>query len=242
MAPAGVVLTSAWLVRQGYSLDLQKRYKKSGWFSPIGRGAIIRIDDTVDYLGGVYALQEQLGMSIHVGAKSALMLQGKSHYLAFAIQKIQLFSVIGEKLPAWFRRHDWGVEIEGSFTSFLPPDVGLIKHYHKGFEVQISGAVRAILECLYLAPEKQSLLEAYELMEGLNNIRPNVAQELLENCNSVKVKRLFVYMAEKAGHEWVNYIQRDRIDLGSGKRQIVANGVYVPSYQITVPAELEQNL
>ena len=57
------MLTSAWLVEQGYSLDLQKRYKKSLWFDSIGTGALIRRGDTVDYLGGVYALQTQLGLS-----------------------------------------------------------------------------------------------------------------------------------------------------------------------------------
>lgn len=42
----------------------------------------------------------------------------------------------------------------------------------------------------------------FELMEGLNNLRPNQVQDLLEKCESVKVKRLFLYLAEKAGHEW----------------------------------------
>lgn len=62
------------------------------------------------------------------------------------------------------------------------------------------------MECLYLAPEKQQLLECYEMMEGLNNLRPNLVQQLLEACQSVKVKRLFLYMAEKSGHDWVKYL------------------------------------
>ena len=31
----------------------------------------------------------------------------------------------------------------------------------------------------------------------------------------------------------------DKVDLGSGKRAIVKDGVYVPRYQITVPRALE---
>ena len=50
--PSGIVLLSAWLLDQGYSLDLQKRYKKSQWFESIGTGALIRHNDQVDYLGG----------------------------------------------------------------------------------------------------------------------------------------------------------------------------------------------
>lgn len=78
-------------------------------------------------------------------------------------------------------------------------------------------------------------------MENLNSLRPDMVQLLLEQCTSVKVKRLFMYMAEKAGHAWFQYIKTDNIDYGDGKRSIVKNGVYIPKYQITVPKELEAN-
>ncbi|WP_256959281.1 AbiEi antitoxin N-terminal domain-containing protein [Sphingobacterium sp. JB170] len=38
--PQGVVFTSSWMVKNGYSLDLQKQYKKSNWFKSIGTGAM----------------------------------------------------------------------------------------------------------------------------------------------------------------------------------------------------------
>ena len=75
-------------------------------------------------------------------------------------------------------------------------------------------------------------------MEGLNNLRPNQVQKLLEDCSSIKVKRLFLYLAEKANHNWVKHLNTERIDLGSGKRSIVKNGVYDSKYKITVPVEL----
>ena len=95
------------------------------------------------------------------------------------------------------------------------------------------------MECLYLAPKSQPLLEVFELMEGLNNLRPASVQKLLEGCTSVKVKRLFLYLADKAGHDWLSYISLDKVDLGSGKRAIVTDGVYVSKYQITVPKALD---
>ena len=94
------------------------------------------------------------------------------------------------------------------------------------------------MECLYLAPKLQPLLEVFELMEGLNNLRPAAVQTLLEGCTSVKVKRLFLYMVNKADHEWLKFVNLDKVDLGSGKRSIVSDGVYVSKYQITVPREL----
>jgi hypothetical protein len=120
--------------------------------------------------------------------------------------------------------------------------MGMAEFKHKEFTIKISSPARAILECLYLAPKTQPLLEIYELIEGLNNLRPMTIQKLLESCTSVKVKRLFLYMAEKAGHDWVTYIKQDKIDLGTGKRQVVSDGTYIPKYQITVPKDLENHI
>lgn len=236
--PAGVVLSSAWLIEKGYSLDLQKRYRKSGWFDSIGTGALVRHGDGVDYLGAVYALQTQLGLSVHPAAKTALSLQGKAQYLELSTKTVQLFGGADDRLPQWFKSGDWGVKVAYQASSFLPADLGLVDLEHYGFTVKVSSPPRAMMECLYLAPKSQSLVEVFELMEGLNNLRPASVQKLLEACTSVKVKRLFLYLANKAGHEWFNYLKLDNVDLGSGKRAIVKDGVYVAKYQITVPKEL----
>ncbi len=236
--PSGIVLVSSWLVDQGYSLDLQKQYKRSKWFDSIGTGALIRHGDQVDYLGAVYALQSQLGLSVHPAAKTALSMHDKSHYLELSTKSVQLFGSNEDRLPLWFKKWDWQVNVDCKLTSFLPPDLELVDVEHKGFNVRVSSPARAIMECLYLAPKSQPLMEVYELMESLNNLRPVVVQKLLEACNSVKVKRLFLYFSERAGHEWLNYLNLDKVDLGSGKRAILRDGVYVPKYEITVPREL----
>jgi hypothetical protein len=236
--PPGVVFTSSWLKSHGYSLDLQKRYKKSRWFESIGTGAMIRQFDQVDYLGGIYALQSQLGKTIHPAGKTALSMQGKSHYLELSTKRVQLFGNQNENLPQWFKNRDWEVSENYKATNFLPADLGLVEVAHKNFKVKVSSPARAVMECLYLAPRLQPLQETFELMEGLNNMRPALTQQLLETCRSVKVKRLFLFMAEKAGHDWLSYLNLEKIDLGSGKRSIVKDGVYVPRYQITIPKEL----
>jgi hypothetical protein len=237
--PQGIVMLSSWLAEQGYSHDLQQRYKTSNWLHSIGVGALIRANDQVDYEGAICALQQQADMSIHPGGKTALALLGKAHYLELRMGKIALFGGDKERLPAWFRKFDWGVKVEYYKTTFLPKDLGLQDIEVKNFSIKVSGAARAIMECLYLAPKDQDLMECYELMEGLNNLSPKQVQALLENCRSVKVKRLFLYMAEKAKHTWVAYLDKEKIDLGNGKRSIVKNGAYVDKYGITVPKELE---
>jgi hypothetical protein len=239
--PSGAVMLSSWLKDQGYSFDLQKRYRKSGWLESVGTGAMIRAGDGVGYEGGLYALQAQAGSSVHVGGRSALSLLGKAHYLELAQSKVILFGGARENLPAWFRDHDWAMEISYYATSFLPPDMGLTNVEFKTFSIKVSGAPRALMECLYLALDHQDLLECYELMEGLNNLRPDQVQKLLEACTSVKVKRLFMVLAEKAGHGWVSYLDLGKVDFGSGKRSVVSNGSYNAKYQITLPRELGEH-
>ena len=239
--PPGVVFQSRWLTTKGYSLDLQRKYRSGKWLTSIGNGAMIRAGDHVGYEGAIYALQRQTNMSVHPGGRTALSFLGKAQYLELATPRVIIFGAPGEELPAWFRQHDWGAKVEFYTTAFLPADLGLTEVELKTFSIKVSSAARALMECLYLAPEKQNLVECYELMEGLNSLRPNQVQSLLEKSTSIKVNRLFLYLAEKAGHRWFSHLKTDHVNLGSGKRSIVKNGVYVEKYQITVPRELEQS-
>lgn len=237
--PPGIVLQSHWLKAQGYSLDLQKRYRSSGWFKSVGAGAMIRTNDTPSYEGAVYALQQQSGMTVHPAAKTAFEIIGLAHYVPMSTDRVLLFGSADERLPGWFRKYDWGRSVVYRPTSFLPPELGLVDVAQRNFSIKVSGPVRAMMECLYLVPEKQDLVECYHLMEGLNNVRPSAVQELLESSSSIKVKRLFLYLADKVGHDWFSRLDLSKIDLGSGKRSITKKGFYNSKYAITVPRELE---
>ena len=175
-------------------------------------------------------------------SKSALGIHGKAHYLSMHQQKTALFAPPKENLPKWFINYEgWRDKFTLTQTDFLPADIGIIRVNYNGHVIKMSSPARAIMECLYLAPKGQSLLECYEIVEGLNNLRPQNVQELLEKCKSVKVKRLFLYMTDKANHSWFKYLQVDKIDLGKGKRSIAGKGVYNAKYQIIVPKELEKD-
>ena len=239
--PAKVVMLSQWLRSQGYSADLQKYYRKSGWLESIGTGALIRAGDDVDYHGGIYALQNQAGLSIHAGGRTALSLQGRAHYIDMTAGRAVLLGGKQEKLPSWFKSQKWETKIDYYSTSFLPAAMGLIDLERNNFSVKISSPARAIMECLYLAPKHQDFFECYELMEGLNDLRVKSVQELLENCSSVKVKRLFLYLADEFKHPWLEFIDLSYVDLGSGTRSLVKNGIYIDQYKITVPKEFKQN-
>ncbi|MBK7966331.1 MAG: type IV toxin-antitoxin system AbiEi family antitoxin [Bacteroidetes bacterium] len=237
--PTGTIMLAFWLKEQGYSLELQKRYKKSRWLEAVGTGALKRANDKVNYEGAIYALQKQSAMTIHPGGRTALSLLGLGHFIDFSSSKVVLFGSKNENLPTWFNKYDWGTKVNYYKTAFLPADKFLQEREFKNFSIKISNAPRAIMECLYLVPVKQDLTECYHFMESMNNVRPEVVQELLEICQSVKVKRLFLYLAEKVSHNWFKKLEIEKIDLGKGKRSIILNGCYNSKYKITVPKELE---
>jgi len=239
--PYGTVLLSFWLAEKGYSLDLQKRYKKSGWLESIGNGAMIRAGDKLDYHGGIYALQHQAGLSVHAGGRTALSLLGRSHYIDMSNARALLVGGKNEKLPTWFKNKNWDTKIDYYTTSFLPADMGFVDFERNNFSVKISSPARAILECLFLAPKHQELFECYELMESMNDLRPKSVQELLKHCSSIKVKRMFLYLADKFRHPWLEFIDLSNVDIGSGTRSLIKNGVYIDKYKITVPKEFEKN-
>lgn len=238
--PAGTVYLTSWLTKNGFSTQLLNRYKKSGWLYSIGTGAWMRVGEKPTYQGAIYALQKQANFSIHIGGKTALSLLGKMHYLELNTQQIVLFGSSNENLPTWFTNYNWGLKVIYYSTSFLPEKLGIQSLEENMFNLKISNSIRALMECLYLSPKKQQLLECYEIMEGLNNLRPKQAQDLLEQCKSIKVKRLFLYISEKSGHSWFKYINLENIHIGKGKRSLAKNGVYIPNYGITVPKELAE--
>lgn len=226
----GAVYLAPYLEKKGISRDLQQYYCKSGWLESVGRGAFKRPNETVSWRDGLQALVEQANINVHVGGLTALSQQGLGHYVRLGKEKIWLFSPLNTSLPAWFNNHDWAVEVEHVKTDFLP-------HLELTSRM-ISEPERAILECLYLAPKRQGILECYYVMEGLVNLRPKRVQKMLEVCTSVKVKRLFLYMAEKANHQWLQHVDLSKITLGKGDRSITQNGLYIGKYKITIPTEL----
>lgn len=240
LCPEGQVCLSSWLNTNNISHDLQLYYRRAGWLESLGQGAYKRAGSAVDWKAALAALQIQAGHETHAGALTALSLQGYAHYLRMGGENVYLFVPPGQSLPKWFRNQDWGSEVRVSRTNFLPAGKGISVFEQKKPGLKISDPERAILECLYLAPEQIDLVECYHLMEGLANLRPGLLQELVGGCKSIKVKRLFLYLAEKAGHQWFKFFNAARIDTGSGDRAIVKGGVYVPKYKISVPRELAE--
>ena len=236
--PKGTPATQRWLENMGISRQLARKYLSSGWVIRLGRGVFVRPEDAVDWLGAAHALQSQLGLKVHVGGLTALSLRGMAHYLQLgADTQVYLFGAERTRLPAWFLNHRWGVRVHYHCPTLFANHVesGFTQVERNEYAVRLSAPERAILEVLHLATNNDSIEHAAELVGGLSTLRPGVLQELLEECRSIKVKRLFLWAAKHSGHEWFARLSPEVLDLGVGKRVLYRGGHLDRTYKITVP-------
>jgi len=235
----GTIQLSTELKRKGYEKDLLRKYLQSRWLESLGYGAYKLAGDDVEWFGAISALQDQKNLGIHPGGKTALEIKGYAHYLSQKHTNIQLYGNISESLPKWFVERDWKVSVSYIQTKLFGDDTKkyLTETEMQNVKIKVSTPEMASMEMLHLVPKGQSFDEAMKIMEGLTTLRPKMVQELLERCNSVKVKRLFLFMAEKCQHSWFKELDSTKLNLGSGKRVVVQNGVLDKKYHITVPRE-----
>jgi hypothetical protein len=237
--PIGTVAATSWLEDQDIYHQLATDYQKSAWIKRIGHGAFIRDGDQVSWQGGLYAIQKHLRLPIHAAAKTALELHGIVHFVPTGLSKVvHLFGAPRAKLPTWFRSHDWNINLRFTATSLFSEganQLGLAEKTVGAFSIQCSSRERAILELLHLIPYAQGFEEAKLLFESLRTLRPDLLQALLQNCHSIKVKRLFLYFADLTNQPWLQDLELTKIELGKGKRVIGEGGVFDPKYNISVP-------
>jgi len=239
--PEGVVASTAWLSTQGVSRQLVQKYVVGGWLQKLTHGSFALPGSPVSWEGVLLGLSELDRMQLHVGGISALRRSGDVHYLALGgEEKVQVWCE--RKVPSRVMQ----IPLQPSLTFCAmklfhesAADTGLVtmKSGIRDWSLKISTPERAILEFLHEVGDTMSdFIYASEMVEGLTLARPAMIQKLLEGCTRVKVKRLFLFLAHHH-HErnWFKRLNVDRIDIGSGKRQIVKGGSLDRRFLITVP-------
>ncbi|VAW78678.1 hypothetical protein MNBD_GAMMA12-2833 [hydrothermal vent metagenome] len=232
------VYSSRFLTNLGYSRQLINQYEQAGWVARVGRGAYRRGGEDVDYTSGLYALQKQDRLAIHVGGLSAMEYHGKGHYLQLGKRpRVTLFGNQGTRIPKWFVTADWAIALEFYATNLFKKDhsLGLIEKDCGGYSVSCSTLERAMLEVCAIMRTQSDFEHALRLMEGLSGSTASDVEVLLSACRSVKAKRLFLYMADHHHFSWVEQLNNKKYTLGIGPRQIVKQGMYDAQFKITVP-------
>lgn len=264
--PEGLLVDAAWMERHGYSTSLRSQYVSGGWLVQPVRGTFKRPLGELTWQKAVVSLQTLLGHALIVGGRTALGLQGREHYLSpEGPQVIHLYGP--DPPPSWlsklplkeeFRFHRLGHlfradPVHKGFTNLswdVTRNMGQTTDglRSSGYEqlwgpndwpLTLSGPERALLEMLDELPQHESFDHVDKIMEGLATLRPRLLQRLLVDCKSIKVKRLFFWFSDRHQHAWLERLDRDAIDLGTGKRMLVRGGKLDPKYLITVPGNLD---
>ena len=214
----------------------------------------------------VISLQLVLERPVAVGGRTALELNGLAHYASSAgPREIHLYG--DEPAPGWlgklpvdasfvfhnarklFRTEPISDGLESLKSSMASDERSDFATIHGSltwmpfgdgnWPIVLSTQERAMLELLDELPGRETFHQVDVLMEGLVSLSPKRMSHLLRECRSVKVKRLFLWFAERHGHAWGERLDREGVDLGSGKRMLFRGGKLDPKYRITVPGELD---
>jgi hypothetical protein len=241
LLPEGVAAPSGWLAANGYSRQLVRKYVLSGWLTPLGHGVYARAGQPVGWEGVLLGLQRLGNMPCHVGGLAALNRQGAAHFLPLGgEQHVQVMSV--RKPPAWVRQMNLAPTLvfdtrrlfkdQAVATAVVPLSTSI-----RDWTLLMAGTEMAIMEMLNDVNDRQSFEYAAQVLEGLTVLRPGVINELLAACRSIKVKRLFLFLAAHFGYPWTKRLELSGLDLGGGNRQIVKGGRLDKQYLITVPED-----
>lgn len=227
---------SEWLKKNGYSDQLISKYRQSGWLTSLAKGVVYRTGDKLSAYAAVSCYNNQLNRQLRVAAHSALELFGFNHYVPMG-KPVLMVAYSGISIPKWMNADYFDRTIKPFETNmFTTIQTSTVKV--EGVNLLVSSPEQAFMECMLLAPDRYGYMDLYYIMEQLTSLRADVVQTLLETIKNLRVKRMFLYMAEKAGHYWFEMLDMVKIDIGTSKLQLVEKGIYISKYKITVPKEL----
>lgn len=252
------LVSSRWLRAHGYPSNLLARYMASGWLQSPARGIYLRKGGKPTWEGLLQTLQVREQLPLHVGGRFALAHLGHEHYLRLG-ESATLTLYGSAKLPAWASKlplhervracgngpFDWppltfGTEMPDA--TLTAQGLERVTDDTRAAGVVFSTPERAVLELCDETADNALVHEANALMQGLATLRPQLVSTLLQHCTSIKAKRLFLALADRHRHAWLAHTSLQNVNLGRGKRVLVPGGQLNAKYQITLPADLNEQL
>lgn len=204
--PEGLLASTAWFRGHGFSRQLLNHYVNAGWLEQPARGVYKRARGQLTWQMVVVSLQTLMKHPVVVGGRTALELQGHSHYLTFDSRAVHLYGT--RALPHWVHALKLGVTfhhhndcklfrnepIHRALTSLstnlktgeamnTDPIHGEVFNAvpwgQWNWPLTMSTIERAYLELLDDVPNKVSFDMADKLMEGMATLSPRRLQKLL---------------------------------------------------------------
>ena len=233
------VHTTKWFSHHKISPQLTYRYVQSGLIKKLGGGAYVKTSDNLNWQAALFTAQKELNLPLHVAGQNVFQLLGESHFIPLS-ERSKVLVILRKKarVPIWLKQNDWGVDFKFKLsTLFENEKLGLETFKRSQFPLQISSRERAVMEMIDYLDLSESFEDLESTFESLSNIRSKLTQQLLETCTSLKVKRVFLYIATKLELPVLKKLDLKKIDLGKGKRVIVKGGKFNETFGITVPRD-----
>ncbi len=244
--PEGLLVDAAWLEAKGYSSALRSHYVSAGWLNNPARRVYRRSHRPLTWEQVVGSLQTLLERDLTVGGRTALEDQGYAHYLDADRREVFLYGP--RRPPTWITALPLAAQFRWRNSLRLfpdrdptppPPDAIMVSSQGAWIGVRYSSKERAVFELLDELPNHESFHQVDALFGGLSDLSPRKLQTLLGHCASVKVKRLFLFFADRHRHAWRTKLDTTLVNLGSGKRELTKGGRLDSHYNITVPTDME---
>ncbi|WP_455585383.1 type IV toxin-antitoxin system AbiEi family antitoxin domain-containing protein [Bacteroides sp.] len=227
---------SDWLKKKGYSDQLISKYRQSGWLTSLAKGVMYRTGDKLSAYAALSCFNNQLNKNLRIAAHSALEIYGFNHYVPMG-KPVVMVAYSKQSIPEWMTANFFDRTIRPFETNMFAA-IHTSQVSVEGIDLLVSSPEQAFMECLLLVPERYNYMDLFYIMEQLTSLRAEIVQSLLETVKNIRVKRMFLYMAEKAGHYWFEMLNIEKINIGTSKLQLVENGTYISKYKITIPKDL----
>jgi hypothetical protein len=243
--PGGLV-AQKWLSANGISYSLTQKYTESGWLNKVNTGLYCRPDPntghTPDWLDAFIVLSKQLHLPVHLAGLSSLNQQGFGHYLQVGEEQVWIGIKERKTLPAWFnafKNYEWQYSTNSKLVELNDSDftTALVR----GIELKVSTPELAAYEVVDAIGKSISFQHVSALFQGLVNLSPRKVQSILNRSGAVQTNRIFLFLARYYQHAWYKKIDESKVNLGSGKRQVIKGGKLDAHYQITVPESFATN-
>jgi hypothetical protein len=238
---------------------LRAYYVKNGWLEQPAQSVYQRPRGSLGWQQIVISFQTLLEAPFVVGGKTALDLQGFAHFLAHEIKKVRLYgpanpqagfrssicrnalstTTLFRNEPITFGLGSLAWDVASGkgrdLNRFQGGSLTELSWGQWGCPLTLSQPERACLELLNELPRHESFHQANMIMQEAVNFSPRRLKKLLNDCDSIKVKRLFFFFADRHDHSWLKRLVKETRDFGAGKRMLVKGGRLDPVYMMTVP-------
>ena len=146
--PTGLLFAD-WLKKKDYSVQLQKKYRDSGWLTAICKGVMCRTGARLNAYDAIASYNKQMGGTLRVAAMSALEYTGFNHYVPMG-KPVLMVAAPTFKTPLWMQSDVYDATFRVFHTNAFSYTKTIERVTDSG-TLYVYSPEQAFLECLILA-------------------------------------------------------------------------------------------